>query len=167
MRVKYFIFATRITTNIVIEKFNIRVYGLLLNDKMELLVVDELEYGMEFTKFPGGGLELGEGLIDGLVREWKEELDVRIEVLSHFYTTDFFQPSAFNPAHQLISIYYLVKNSEPFRNKFSDVAFDFTDRNAKEVLSFRWVKLDERTHQQLTFPIDKLVVNKLFEKISS
>lgn len=149
-----------------IEKFNIRVYGLLLNDKMELLVADELEYGMEFTKFPGGGLELGEGLIDGLVREWKEELDVKIEVLSHFYTTDFFQQSGFNPAHQLISIYYLVKNSEPFKTKFTTAAFDFTDRNAKEVLSFRWLKLEKHTHEQLTFPIDKLVVKKLFEKIS-
>ena len=43
--------------------FNVRVYG-LLNKRavMRFLISDEQEYGMQFTKFPGGGLELGEGL---------------------------------------------------------------------------------------------------------
>ena len=50
--------------------FNVRVYGLLINDKNEILISDEQEYGTRFTKFPGGGLEFGEGLIDGLKREF-------------------------------------------------------------------------------------------------
>lgn len=84
-----------------IEKFNIRVYGLLLNDNSELLVADEFEFGMKFTKFPGGGLELGEGLIDGLKREWMEELGQEIEVVEHFYTTDFFSYLVFIPINNL------------------------------------------------------------------
>ena len=71
-------------------KFNVRVYGLLINECNEVLISDEQEYGMRFTKFPGGGLELGEGLTDGLKREFVEECQVEVEVLSHFYTTDFF-----------------------------------------------------------------------------
>jgi len=45
-------------------RFNVRVYGLLINDRNEILISDEQEYGMQFSKFPGGGLEYGEGLIN-------------------------------------------------------------------------------------------------------
>src|SRR3978361_2267712 len=89
--------------------FNVRVYGLLINDNNEILISDEREYGMRFTKFPGGGLEYGEGLIEGLKREFIEECNAEIEVISHFYTTDFFVKSAFNDS-QVISIYYKVRN---------------------------------------------------------
>ena len=41
--------------------FNVRVYGLLINDQNQILISDEQEYGMQFSKFPGGGLEYGEG----------------------------------------------------------------------------------------------------------
>lgn len=71
-------------------QFNVRVYGLLINDDQEILISDEQEYGMQFTKFPGGGLEYGEGLTDGLKREFIEECNAEVDVLSHFYTTDFF-----------------------------------------------------------------------------
>src|ERR1700753_98981 len=90
--------------------FNVRVYGLLINDDDEVLISDEQEYGMRFTKFPGGGLELGESLIDGLKREFLEECNADVEIIKHFYTTDFFVKSAFNNS-QVISVYYLVKNT--------------------------------------------------------
>ena len=48
------------------KRFNIRVYGILINDRNELLVSDELIKGLQFTKFPGGGLEWGEGTMDCL-----------------------------------------------------------------------------------------------------
>src|SRR3954470_4995518 len=89
-------------------KFNVRVYGLLLDDQQRILISDEEEYGIRFTKFPGGGLEYGEGLIDALKREFIEECNAEIEVLEHIYTTDFFVKSAFNDS-QIISVYYLVK----------------------------------------------------------
>jgi len=95
--------------------FNVRVYGLLINPEKEILISDEQEYGIRFTKFPGGGLESGEGLVDGLKREFKEECDLEIEIVKHFYTTDFYVKSAFNDS-QVISVYYVVKNLTP--NKF-------------------------------------------------
>ncbi len=150
-----------------IEKFNIRVYGILLNEKNEVLVVDELEYRMQFTKFPGGGLELGEGLKDGLIREWQEELGQQITVTDHFYTTDFFQQSGFHTNQQIISVYYLVKPVDDFKIRISVEPFDFADRNAKEVLSFRWLKVDEQLKEQLTFPIDKLVAALLIERLKN
>lgn len=148
-----------------IEKFNIRVYGLLLNDNSEILVADEFEFGMKFTKFPGGGLELGEGLIDGLKREWMEELGQEIEVIDHFYTTDFFQLSGFHSNQQLISIYYLVKPVSDFKITTAKKPFDFKNTSG-EMLSFRWLELNNDSKEQLTFPIDKIVINKLIEKPS-
>ena len=75
------------------NNFNIRVYGLLINDKNQILISDERRNDFSFTKFPGGGLEFGEGTIDCLKREFIEEMNLEIEVLSHFYTTDFFVSS--------------------------------------------------------------------------
>ena len=61
-----------------ITKFTIRVYGILVNENKRVLVSDEFIRGDYFTKFPGGGMELGEGTRDCLRREFKEEtgLDV-------------------------------------------------------------------------------------------
>ncbi len=145
-----------------IEKFNIRVYGMLFNDNKQVLVVDEDEYGMRFTKFPGGGLEFGEGLHDGLKREWLEELQTQIDVVRHIYTTDFFQSSAFNPKQQLISIYYEVKLLEPLQINISEVPFSFNE-NEEEKLCFRWESMDETLINQLTFPVDKLVAADLLK----
>ena len=45
---------------------SIRVYGLLINEHRQVLVSDEYIRGQHYTKFPGGGLEFGEGLREGL-----------------------------------------------------------------------------------------------------
>ena len=82
--------------------FNIRVYGILINDKKQVLLSDEYIQGKYYTKFPGGGLELGEGTRTCLEREFREELQLPVRVGDHIYTTDFYQQSAFNPAHQII-----------------------------------------------------------------
>src|SRR6266513_6357519 len=95
--------------------FNIRVYGILINEKKQVLVADEFIRGGYYVKFPGGGLELGEGTRDCLKREFKEEMNLDVEIGEHLYTTDFYQVSAFNPAHQIISIYYLVKALEEIK----------------------------------------------------
>ena len=93
------------------KRFNIRVYGIWIHDH-EVLVNEELIRGRKVIKFPGGGLDWGEGTIDCLKREWREELRLDIQVLRHFYTTDFFQLSAFDNS-QVLSIYYLVTGDVP------------------------------------------------------
>jgi len=140
-------------------KFNVRVYGLLINEHNEVLISDEQEYGMRFTKFPGGGLELGEGLIDGLKREFLEECQVEVEVLSHFYTTDFFVISAFNNS-QVISVYYKVRNLTPLNLVFKQKVFDF-DAEGDVLQAFRWVKLNDLKVEDFTFETDQHVVKLL------
>jgi len=142
--------------------FNIRVYGILINDDNEVLVSDELIKGNHYTKFCGGGLEIGEGTINCLVREFKEEMNLEIEVISHLYTTDFYQKSIFNPNHQLISIYYLVKAMEPITVPIRKNPFEFDDEQmrqydkTKQIESFRFIKWIEFSAEVMTLPIDKI-----------
>lgn len=146
-----------------IKRFNVRVYGLLINDKQQILVADEVfKNGNRATKFPGGGLELGEGLIEGLIREFKEECNIDIEVTEHFYTTDFFQPSFFDNDSQIISVYYLCKSAQCDKIKTSEVKFDFVVEPGKEAESFRWVSLyDIAEETTITLPIDVVVKGML------
>jgi 8-oxo-dGTP diphosphatase len=144
-------------------QFNVRVYGLLINDDNEILISDEQEYGMRFTKFPGGGLEYGEGLIEGLKREFIEECNAEIEVINHFYTTDFFVKSAFNES-QVISIYYLVKNLNDLNLPIKTRVFDF-DGDGDILQAFRWVKLVNLKVNDFLFPTDQHVVRLLTNKI--
>ena len=143
-------------------KFNVRVYGLLINEKNQILLSDEEEFGVRFSKFPGGGLEYGEGLIDALKREFIEECELEVEVTEHFYTTDFFIKSAFNDS-QIISVYYLVKPLSEMKIKCKDLIFDFDDDgDIRQVL--RWRKIDELELNDVTFPTDQRVVELLKEK---
>ena len=143
-------------------KFNVRAYGLLINGNNEILISDEQEYGMRFTKFPGGGLEFGEGLREGLKREFVEECNVEVEVLSHFYTTDFFVKSAFNNS-QVISVYYVVKNVTPLNLIIKTKVFDF-DGEGEVLQAFRWVKIADLDKEDFPFPTDKHVAKLLMER---
>lgn len=146
-----------------INRLNIRVYGLLINQLNEILLVDEQIDDFKFTKFPGGGLELGEGTVNCLKREFMEECNLAIDVKAHFYTTDFFQQSAFRATDQLISIYYKV---EPilFPIEINLEPFTVQEYGKTETLHFKWVKLANLKPEQLTFPIDKLVCEMLLQQ---
>ena len=109
-------------------RFNIRVYGILINDKKQVLVADEYVRGGLYTKFPGGGLEFGEGTRDCLKRELKEELGIEAAIGDHVYTTDYFQMSAFRPDDQIISIYYFAKHLEELKVPIREKQFDFDEK---------------------------------------
>ncbi|TAF44866.1 MAG: NUDIX domain-containing protein [Sphingobacteriales bacterium] len=143
-----------------VKKFNIRVYGLLINEYKEVLVSDEEEKGKRFIKFPGGGLEFGEGLIDGLKREFIEECAMEIEIIRHFYTTHFFAESIFN-GHQLIAVYYLVKPVGDFIVSTSTVPYNFINPVGDTKQAFRFIALKDISEDDVTFLVDKHVVKLL------
>ncbi|WP_140936670.1 NUDIX domain-containing protein [Sphingobacterium lumbrici] len=143
--------------------FNVRVYGILINEKQQVLISDERTQNVSFTKFPGGGLEFGEGLIDALKREYLEECNVHIEVLKHIYTTDFFEKSSFNES-QIISIYYQVKPLEPIGIEIKEKAFDFdADNVIDKIESFRFIDINALDLTDLTFKTDKAAWEKFIK----
>ena len=146
---------------------SIRVYGLLINEHRQVLLSDEFIRGQYYTKFPGGGLEFGEGLRDGLKREFQEELQLNVEVADHIYTTDFYQQSAFNPNHQILSVYYQVHPLEPIRVALRKKAFDFDAaqlavyEKTQQTETFRYIDWNDFSGEALSLPIDKIVADLL------
>ena len=145
--------------------FSIRVYGILINELKQVLVSDEYIRGGYYTKFPGGGLEFGEGTRDCLKREFKEEMDLEVEIGDHLYTTDFFQMSAFNSAQQIVSIYYAAKALEPIKAPLRTKPFDFDEREMEmyrktnETETFRFIDWNLFSAETVTLPIDKVVAD--------
>ncbi|PBQ34737.1 NUDIX hydrolase [Sphingobacteriaceae bacterium] len=146
------------------NKFNVRVYGVLIKDGA-VLVSDEYIKKNKITKLPGGGLEFGEGLKDGLIREFKEELNLDIEVAEHFYTTDFFVTSSFDTNSQVISIYYLVKALGNLDFKVSEILHDYELTNGAQ--SLRWIKLKDLKDSDFTLIIDRKVGEMLIKSYTS
>jgi len=144
-------------------QFTIRVYGILINDQKQVLVSDEFIRGGYYTKFPGGGLEFGEGTRECLKREFKEEMDLNVEVGEHIYTTDYFQMSAFRPDQQIISIYYYAKALEEIKVPLRTAVFHFDEQQMKvyeatgETETFRFIDWNEFSSESVTLPIDKIV----------
>ena len=137
-----------------INRFNIRVYGLLINNG-QLLVSDEYIKKNKITKFPGGGLEFGEGPKDCLIREFKEELNLSIKVIEHFYTTDFYVNSSFDTNSQIISIYYIVYPLEKMDFKVSLSSHNYEVKEGAQ--SVRWIKLSELKENDFSLIIDRKV----------
>ncbi|MFK8036900.1 MAG: NUDIX domain-containing protein [Crocinitomicaceae bacterium] len=140
-----------------ITNFNIRVYGLLINDKNQIIISTEKYEEQTLTKFIGGGLEKGEGLVDCLKREFFEEIKLKIEVCELYYVNDFFQASYFNTNDQIISIYYFVK------------PLNWNDLNRKINMNtlnqyLNWVDINNYKTSNLSLPIDRVVLEKLKNK---
>ena len=135
-----------------INNFNIRVYACVVKDE-KVLVLHE-EYAGDFlVKFPGGGLEYGESVIDCLQREFLEELNVKIKNISHFYTQEDFLVSRFRPNEQLLTVYYLAEIEDHNELLIMDPCIEKTE----------WLPL-QTEGEPLKLPVDIIVFKKLQEK---
>lgn len=144
----------------------VRVYGLLLNDDGELLISNERIKNQRYNKFPGGGLEFGESTVATLVRELKEETGIDINVIQHFYTTDYFVPSAFHEKPmQVMAIYYFVDAKDNTQCLALETHDNPMKAYPKQV--FHWKKLEELKVSDVSLPIDKTVVEKLLKYVNA
>jgi hypothetical protein len=90
-------------------------------------------------------------------------MNLKVEIGDHIYTTDYFQLSAFNPDHQIISIYYFAKALEEIKAPLRDKEFDFDEQQLKvyattgETETFRFIDWDNFSVESVTLPIDKIV----------
>lgn len=141
------------------QRFNIRVYALIIHNDA-ILITDEFRAPTRMSKFPGGGLDWGEGIADALKRECMEEMGQEPVHMEHFYTTEFFCASAFRADDQLISIYYKVALPRPEEIPITTDRFAF-DKEEDGAQTFRWIPMKNLGAEDVTFPIDKFVVNML------
>ena len=135
-----------------IDKINVRVYACAVKDHKVLTLFEEYA-GQPLLKFPGGGLEFGEGLTDCLHREFDEELNVKVDIVEHLYTQEDFLVSRFRENEQLLTVYYMVKivNEEDFL--ILDPCIERTE----------WLPINTETNP-FTLPVDRIVFDKLKEK---
>lgn len=136
------------------KPFNVRIYGLLIHNH-RLMILEEPFMGEIVKKFPGGGLEFGEGTRDCLKREFKEELNLDIRVGEHFYTQDFFLQSGLDPNEQILMIYYRVELTDISQLHIEETAI-------KKLI---WIDLDQLSEDDLSLPTDKKVTRMLLSKI--
>lgn len=142
------------------ERFTIRVYGIWIKDGHILLSKEKIN-DFSYIQFPGGGVELGESILDALKREWIEETGIEIDKYLQFYMTDFFQANAFNPSEQLISVYYLVDClDQPWLNEK-----DESTANESKKLELTWKPLAELQPEVLTFDDDKIICDMILDNL--
>ncbi len=91
---------------------------------------------------------------DALKREFREEMDLEVSVGSLFYINDFLQLSQFIKTDQLLSVYYEVATSDMDRVEECIL-------NPVSEQSFRWVDFESFNIRDITFPIDKVVFEKI------
>lgn len=133
------------------KTIQVRVYGLLLNANNEVLISDERHRDMNFTKFPGGGLELGEGVTQALLREFQEECELKISRFELLHVTEEVVTSMFDGS-QVIGIYYRVFSDDTLCKPIKTKLFDFEQGSDQ---SFRWVPANHLSAEDLTFEMDQ------------
>ena len=152
-----------VACNVPASRWNIRCYALILNpSRTDILVARErFPDGSVGYKFPGGGVESGEALVDTLWRECAEELGSTdgLSWLGHAYTNDFFVRSAFREDEQILAVYHWMQADHEgiawWDEKPAGVAA------SEPLLEMNWEALSELTPDAMRFPIDRHVVANL------
>lgn len=154
------------------DRFNVRAYFFLLRASRirddgscawEVLLSDELIGGKPCTKWPGGGVEFGEGPMDCVRREAEEELGQSISVGRLMHATGDFIRSAWRPREQVLCYYYLAALDGDARFRISTASFGFLPG---EQQSFRWAQLDELPPGELTFETDRSALEALRSELN-
>ncbi len=130
-------------------EFRVSVYGIVIKDDVILLSAQYDGYD-----FPGGGVELGERLEDGLVREVREETGIVVKPRELVYCTDSFFKHTLTPGkfHNIL-IYYVC---EAVGGTLGDTTFDEIELQYAEAPE--WVSLAKVPELKFYNSVDSVMV---------
>jgi len=116
--------------------------ALIVNDKGQILVLREAETYEEGTnigryELPGGRINRGEPLLEGLVREVKEESGLEVEI-GHVIYADEWWPVIKDDKNQIVGIFFLCK---PLHQNI---------RLSNEHDDFQWINVNEAEKYDVT-----------------
>jgi 8-oxo-dGTP diphosphatase len=134
-----------------IKRFNARCYAFIVSTQNKVLVMNERWKGADLQKLPGGGLELGEGMIECL-EAWQPLTWKHHYVPTHCFT------SQFRPDEQLILNYFLADQ----RVEQSQWRIIPEDEN---LLGMQWLPLENASAQWFTLESDRDAFTKLVEAL--
>ena len=141
-----------------VSRFNARCYGLLVSSQGRVMGLKERWRGVDLQKFPGGGLEFGEGMVECLDREVREEFSLfKPQQWHHLYSPTHFFTSQFKPNEQLIITYF--EGLETAQEE--DWALQPNDPNVLEIC---WLPLHESSADWFTLESDRQAFRALLER---
>lgn len=118
-------------------KFKFRVSGILLVDDKILTVKIN---NNDFYCLPGGHVELMENTKDAILREFKEETKINVDINRLLFITENFFNGNLGKFHEL-GFYYLLNPLEKVNT--NDYELLEKDKDGIVKLTFKWIKKDE------------------------
>lgn len=158
-----------VALNVPVSRWNVRCYALILNPARThvLMARERFPDGSVGCKFPGGGVEEGEFLVDTLWRECQEELGTTegLEWIGHAYTNDFFVRSAFADDEQILSVYHWLQADHEGIAWWDEKPENLAPE--EPLLEMNWEAIASLKPEALRFPIDRHVAAQLPEWVNA
>ena len=90
----------------------VRVAGILIEDD-RILLIEHTKNNRKYWLVPGGGVDWGESAAEALIREFKEETSLDIEVEKFLFISETIAP---DKQKHVINLYFKIKKSENSSN---------------------------------------------------
>ena len=90
----------------------VRVAGILIEDD-RILLIEHTKNNKKYWLVPGGGVDWGESAAEALIREFKEETSLDIEVEKFLFISETIAP---DKQKHVINLYFKIKKAEDSSN---------------------------------------------------
>lgn len=90
----------------------VRVAGILIEDD-RILLIEHTKNNRKYWLVPGGGVDWGESAAEALIREFKEETSLDIEVEKFLFISETIAP---DKQKHVINLYFKIKKAENSSN---------------------------------------------------
>ena len=143
----------------------VNVRGIIINNKGEIFcqkLTANSDKGRDFWCTPGGGLEMGEGLLDGLRREMIEETGVKPEIGKLLFVQQFADTNS-SSKHgdcEQLEFFFLITNWQDYQN----IDLEKTSHGVEEVAECGFV--DPKTARILPSYLTEVNLDQLVNKLT-